>query len=285
MKPYVLIIAPITLILACSFTGNPAPPPDTGLSPSPTPEPTSLLTQPASHPAPSYLTPPNSTWHIQYTGAINISLDVAIYNLDLFDTDPAVIVDLQARDIFVMCYFSAGSFEDWRPDAANFPSEILGLGLEGWEGERWLDIRRIDRLAPIMAARLELAAGKGCDGVDPDNINGYTNETGFPLTYDDQLAYNIWLAQAAHTRGLSIGLKNDVEQIPDLVSHFDWHLNEECFTYGECDLLLPFIEAGKPVFQIEYELPNAEFCGRAKQLGFQSIRKHWGLDEFSEPCP
>ena len=232
----------------------------------------------------SYTTPPNSTWHIQYTGEINTNLDVAIYNLDLFDVDPSIISSMHARNIFVMCYFSAGSFENWKPDAKDFPIEVLGLRLVGWEGEQWLDIRQIDTLTPIMEARLNLAVEKDCDGVDPDNINGYTNETGFPLTYDDQLAYNIWLANAAHMRGLSIGLKNDIEQIPDLIAYFDWQLNEECFSYGECHLLLPFIEAGKPVFQIEYDLPTTEFCEQAKMFGFQSIRKNWELDEFSEPC-
>jgi hypothetical protein len=235
-------------------------------------------------PLPSYVTPPNGTWHIQYTGDINTNLDVAIYNLDLFETDPSVIAGLHARNIFVMCYFSAGSFEDWRPDVYNFPPDVLGAALEGWEGERWLDIRRLDALSPIMEARFDLASEKGCDGVDPDNVNGYTNQTGFPLTYEDQLAYNIWLAEAAHARGLSIGLKNDIEQIPDLVAYFDWQLNEECFSYDECRLLLPFIEAGKPVFHIEYELSNAEFCDEAKQFGFRSIRKNWELDEFYENC-
>jgi len=48
-------------------------------------------------------------------------------------------------------------------------------------------------------------------------------------------------------------MKNDLEQIPDLISYFDWELNEQCFQYNECDQLLPFIQAGKPVFNIEYQ--------------------------------
>jgi len=263
--------------------------PETNVSASGTPAetapfPAPATTIPAGTSSPTYRTPPNGSWHIQYTGDINTDLDVEIYNLDLFDTDPAVIMGLHARGIFVMCYFSAGSFENWRSDANDFPPAVLGLGLEGWEGEQWLDIRRVDLLAPIMEDRLDLAAEKGCDGVDPDNINGYTNDTGFPLTYEDQVRFNIWLAESAHARGLSIGLKNDLEQIPDLLAYFDWQLNEECFQYDECDLLLPFIEAGKPVYQIEYELSNDEFCERAIQLGFQSVRKNRELDEFADPC-
>jgi hypothetical protein len=233
----------------------------------------------------SYRTlPPRVSWQIQYTGEIDISLDVDVFNLDLFDTTPDVIDTLHQRGVFVICYFSAGSYEDWRPDSSQFPTEVLGKDLEGWPGEKWLDIRRLDLLAPIMEARLDLAVQKGCDGVDPDNVNGYTNDTGFPLTYDDQITYNVFLAQAAHLRGLAIGLKNDLEQVPDLLPYFDWILNEECFTYQECDQLLPFIQAGKPVFVIEYELTPPEFCPQANQMGFNALHKHWELDAYRTDC-
>jgi hypothetical protein len=46
---------------------------------------------------------------------------------------------LKSQGVFVMCYFSAGSFEDWRPDAVDFPSEVLGRN-NGWPGENWLNI-------------------------------------------------------------------------------------------------------------------------------------------------
>ena len=110
-------------------------------------------------------------------------------------------------------------------------------------GEWWLDIRRLDILGPIMAARLDLAKSKNCDGVEPDNIDVYTqaNSGGFKISYQDQITYNTWLAREAHARDLSIGLKNDVDQVRDLVSHFDWALNEQCYQYNECDTLLPFI--------------------------------------------
>lgn len=228
--------------------------------------------------------PLNLSWQIQYTGPIDINLDVEVFNLDLFDTPADIIETLHQRGVFVMCYFSAGSYEDWRPDASKFPPDILGKDLEGWPGEKWLDIRRLDVLAPIMQARLDLAAQKGCDGVDPDNVDGYTNDTGFPLSADDQLTYNIFLAQQAHSRGLAIGLKNDLEQIPELLPYFDWVLNEECFTYQECNLLLTFRQAGKPVFVIEYELSPQEFCPLANQMGFNAIHKNWELDAYRVDC-
>lgn len=278
------IIFLILLLASC------APAPATVLSASST-----LTVEPASPtdsipstftplPPPAIVTPPNGSWQIQYAGNINTDLNVDIYNIDLFDTDPATIADLHARGIFVMCYFSAGSFEDWRPDIIDFPIEVLGKNYEGWPGEKWLDIRKMDLLAPIMSARLDLASQKECDGVDPDNVHGFANDTGFPLTYEDQLQYNIWLAESAHARGLSIGLKNDSEQIPDLLPYFDWQLHEECFEYGECELLLPFIEAGKPVFNIEYTLAPSDFCPQSNEMGLNSIRKNLKLDAFIEAC-
>jgi hypothetical protein len=228
--------------------------------------------------------PLNANWQIQYQGEMDYSLDVDVYNLDLYDTDPAVISDLRARGIFVMCYFSGGSYEDWRVDADQFPPEVLGNAMEGWAGEIWLDIRQIDLLSPIMEARLDLAVEKECDGVDPDNLNGYENDTGFPLTGIDQAAYNIYLSTEAHERGLSIGLKNDLDQIPELVPYFDWVINEQCFFYKECHLLLPFTEAGKPVFVIEYEVPPEDFCEQARELNFNAIHKNLELDAYLVSC-
>lgn len=225
-----------------------------------------------------------TSWHIQYSGDTDYSMDVNMYNVDLFEAQTETISALKERGIFVMCYFSAGSHEDWRPDANAFPRSTLGKLMEGWAGETWLDIRQISNLQPVMENRLDMAAAKGCDGVDPDNINGFENDTGFPLTYEDQIAFNRYLANAAHDRGLTIGLKNNLEQIADLLPYFDWILNEECFSYNECDLLLPFTEAGKPVFIIEYELMPQEFCERANRMNFNALHKNWELDAYSVAC-
>lgn len=224
---------------------------------------------------------PGTTYQLQLQGEVSTEWDVEMYDIDLFDTPIETIEKLHEDGRTVICYFSAGSYEDWREDADEFPESVLGEPLEGWEGEFWLDIRQIDLLAPLMQARLDLAVEKNCDGVDPDNVNAYTNETGFPLTYDDQLAYNIWLAEQAHERNLSIGLKNDLEQIPDLVEHYDWALNEQCFAYDECDLLFPFIEADKAVFGVEYEGDPSEYCPLANEMQFSWLTKT--LDLADEP--
>ncbi len=128
-----------------------------------------------------------------------------------------------------------------------------------------------------MADRIKLAKEKGCDGVDPDNVDGYENDTGFDLTYKDQLVYNRFLAKTAHNLGLLIGLKNDLHQIKDLVNTFDFSVNEECHQLGECDLLMPFVKQGKPVFNIEYDkiyLKDENFkqlCEDSKRRDFRTL--------------
>ena len=153
----------------------------------------------------------DTTWQWQLGGPIDTSIDAEMYDLDLFETDASVVRALKDQGRAVICYISVGSWEDWRPDADKFPAEVIGKNYSGWPGEKWLDIRQIDQLAPILGARLDMCAAKGFAGVEPDNIDAYTNNTGFPLTFADQLAFNTWLADEAHARGLSIGLKNDSE--------------------------------------------------------------------------
>ena len=223
---------------------------------------------------------PGITWQWQLTEEVNTSYDVDVYDIDLFDTPQDVIDVLHAKGRIVICYFSAGTYEDWRSDADEFPEVVLGEALDEWPGERWLDIRQLDALQPIMIARLELAVEKDCDGVEPDNVDAYTNNSGFSLKANDQLAYNRWLASTAHELGLSIGLKNDLNQIEDLVDDFDWALNEQCFQYDECELLLPFIEAGKAVFGVEYReegLKQAAYCPVANEYEFSWLTKTYDL--------
>jgi hypothetical protein len=222
------------------------------------------------------------------TGQVDTTYDVQMYDVDLFETPQETIDVLHGDGRIVICYFSAGSFENFRPDKASFPKAVKGKRLDGWPGERWLDIRNLGVLGPIMEARLDLAVNKGCDGVEPDNIDGYTNRTGFPLTGADQLAYNVWLSAEAHERGLSIGLKNDLEQIPDLVDDFDWILNEQCYQYNECDTLLPFIAAGKAVFGVEYREEGGDprkYCKLAAAAGYSWLVKTYDLgDSPPSPC-
>jgi hypothetical protein len=224
------------------------------------------------------------TWQWQLTGPIDLSVDAGLYDLDLFDTPAHIVTSLHARGRRAVCYVSVGAWESWRPDAAHFPASAIGRP-NGWPGERWLDIRNLAVLAPLIEARFDQCRAKGFDGVEPDNVDGYANETGFPLTYADQIRFNIFLASAAHARGLSIGLKNDLDQVADLLPHFDWALNEECVRYQECERLRPFVAAGKAVFHVEYDGTPASICRATATLGFSSLLKRRDLDAWRVACP
>ena len=211
-----------------------------------------------------------------------------MYDLDMFETDASMVELLHSQGRKAVCYISVGSWEDWRPDKDQFASSVLGSKYEGWPGERWLDIRQLDALAPIIQTRFDECKAKGFDGIEPDNIDGYLNDTGFPLTYQDQLTYNIWLSEEAHRRGLSIGLKNDPEQALDLLPYFDWALTESCFSEGWCEQLAPFVADGKAVFSVEYTdtgITLDEFCPLANAMNFNAILKNRELDSYREICP
>jgi hypothetical protein len=210
------------------------------------------------------------TWQWQLQGALNTGYDVEIYDVDLFDTSAPDIADLQAQGRKVICYFSAGSYENWRPDIADFTADDTGNPLDDWEGEVWLDVRSAN-VRSIMAARLDLARDKGCDGVEPDNVDAYTYVgSGFPLTAQDQADYNAFIANAAHDRGLAVALKNDLDQVDALVDYFDFAVNEQCAEYDECDRLSAFIDAGKPVLHAEYAERYVASVGERETLCQQS---------------
>ncbi|MCF1599965.1 endo alpha-1,4 polygalactosaminidase [Streptomyces muensis] len=226
---------------------------------------------------------PGTAWQWQLSGRLDTSVDVPVYDIDGFDHAKATVAELHRADRKVICYLSTGAWEDWRPDAGKFPRSVLGKG-NGWEGERWLDIRRTDVLEPLMAARIDMCRDKGFDAVEPDNMDGYRNSTGFPLKASDQLRYNRLIAGLAHERGLAVGLKNDLDQIPELLDDFDFAVNEQCAQYEECAALSPFVKAGKAVFHVEYEVPTRDFCGESRRLKLSSMLKKYELGVWRRPC-
>jgi hypothetical protein len=225
-----------------------------------------------------------AAWQYQLDGRVIPSTAADVWDVDGADTPTRVVGRLRRRGGYAICYFSAGTYEQWRRDRARFPRSALGKP-NGWPGERWLDIRRLGALAPIMRARLEVCRAKGFDAVEADNVDGYSNDTGFAISAREQLRYNRWLARTAHRRGLAIGLKNDLEQAPALVGAFDFAVVEECIERAECAMTGAFTRRGKPVFDVEYRVSRAQACnvGRAARLNVlvQTTR----LDRPGVPCP
>jgi hypothetical protein len=225
-----------------------------------------------------------TSWQWQLQGTIHQSLNVMMYDVDMFDTPASVVASLHKVRRIVICYIDAGTWESWRPDANKFPKSVKGNSVSGFSNERWLDIRQQSILDPIMKARMDLCKSKGFNGVEFDNVDGYTNNTGFPLTASEQLSYNVFLANAAHTRGLSVALKNDLDQVMTLLPYFDWALDEQCFQYRECNKLVSFIKANKAVMEVEYNLSTSQFCPKANAMNFNALKKHFSLDAYRVAC-
>ncbi|MFK5982980.1 MAG: endo alpha-1,4 polygalactosaminidase [Flavobacteriaceae bacterium] len=220
----------------------------------------------------------------------NFTTEAEVIDIDAFDATSELVTNLQAQGKKVIAYLSVGSVEDFREDASDFPPEVIGNVYEGFEDENWLDVRQIDVLAPIMRARLDMVQEKGFDGIEPDNINGYQNNTGFNLTEEDAKIYSRWLIEEAHNRGLSIGQKNAEELIPEMVDEFDWILTEDAYVEDFYQQLNPYISANKAVFFVEYtdRISEEEFqnlvCPEATSQNFSAVLKNRDLTNVTFYC-
>ena len=231
---------------------------------------------------------PGVDWQWQLSDLpVDGTVDAEVYDVDLFETTAEQVAELQGSGRRVICYVSMGSWEEPRPDADAFPDRVLGEVYEGYPDERWLDIRRLDLLGPILEARFDRCDRKGFDALEPDNIDGYQNDTGFDLSPGDQLRFNRWLAAEAHERGLAIALKNDPDQAEALVDTFDFALTEDCAVDDWCEDVEVFIEQGKGVLQAEYTDTDVDFdevCADARESEFSPILKERELTAFRETC-
>ena len=138
----------------------------------------SLSTPRASHKYKSIWQPAVGTkWQIEIWTQVDTSqplspADALVYDVDLFYHSKDQIATIKAQGKKVICYFSAGSGEIWRPDYSQFKPSDLGTPLSGWAGERYLNIRSKAVLG-IMKKRIHLASMKGCDAIDPDNMGTF----------------------------------------------------------------------------------------------------------------
>ncbi len=219
----------------------------------------------------------NTSWNYQIgSSSPNLTLKVQAIDIDGFDVTSAQVAAIHSAGVKAICYIDVGTWENWRPDASRFPKSALG-STNGWPGERWLDIRQLNILSPIITARFQMCRDKGFDAIEADNVDGYTNKTGFPLTAAQQLTFNKFYAGIAHSLSLPIALKNDVDQVSQLVAYFDFMVDEQCFEYSECNTLKPFLNAGKAVFEVEYNGQPTSFCPKANALNFNTIKKNESL--------
>jgi endo-alpha-1,4-polygalactosaminidase (GH114 family) len=239
-----------------------------------------------------------TTWNYELLNKVDpTSADSEVWDIDLFNNDEAAISSLQTAGKKVLCYFSAGSYEDWRADKDEFQDSDTGNKVNGWEGEKWLNTNS-ENVRRIMQARLDLAAQKKCDGVEPDNVDAYDNDNGLNLGEPDAVNYVTFLADEAHSRNLSLALKNAGAIVPTVIEIVEYSVQEQCIEYQNCDEFMPFIKANKPVFHVEY--PKGQdtndnslvatntkdsICDNSAAAGFSTIIKNIDLDNWIQPCP
>jgi hypothetical protein len=220
-----------------------------------------------------------------------------VYDIDAEFNTAETVAYLHTLGKKVIGYIDVGVYEIYRTDAWKFQRltpRIWGNKDGNWDGSYWLDVRRINDLAPIVKARLQMARDKGFDAIEPDEMDGWENNSGFPLTYQDQLNYNRAVASWAHELGLSIGQKGDIVQVQDLVGSFDWTLNEQCFQYKECTNpwnpvtgreqvgLQAYVQANKAVWVAEYRNYSTS---RWKSICQTSGAQQWMTSRFRLGLP
>jgi len=210
---------------------------------------------------------------IEYTFPTVVSDNVRVYDIDLNSTNATFQSwhDTKTPDKYLICYFSAGTSEADRDDINCFNpnpgAQAYGCNYGGNSpDENWLNTtsREVRR---VMLRRLDLAVQNGCDAVDPDNVDGYSNENGIGETVHDASDYMDFLITEAHNRGLGIGLKNAdaLAAMTNLTDRLDFAVVEECFTSltsigggkfrNACSNWAAFYQnttVPKPVYNIEY---------------------------------
>ncbi|KAF2484212.1 glycoside hydrolase superfamily [Neohortaea acidophila] len=208
----------------------------------------------------------------------------------MLDAPASLVQAFKAKGHKVICYFSAGTWEKWRADADQFPAAALGRTVGGWPNERWLNTSNPE-VRDIMVARMKVGQAKGCDGVDPDNIDGYENNTGFDITEDQAVDYVQFLQRTANSLGMAAGLKNGGDIIPRVINGSAWSVNEQCVQYNECEPYQAFIKQNKPVFHLEYTkkapAPKSfvkKSCDDPQAKGFSTLVKHLSLNQWTTTC-
>ncbi|PNY27366.1 Uncharacterized protein TCAP_02709 [Tolypocladium capitatum] len=239
---------------------------------------------------------PGAEWQILLNNPLDMSVDLSpnvdIYDLDLYENPAETVNALKAKGKHVICYFSAGTYESWRSDAAEFKEEDKGNILPDWKGEQWLRLSS-PGVRKIMAERVKLAASKGCEAIDPDNVDGYNNDNGIGLTESDSISFLSFLKEEASKYNMALGLKNAGEIVPNVLGIVDFCVQESCAANSQgCTAFTPFIDAGKPVFRIEYPpgIPSIapedaqNVCGAQGAQGFSTVLKNLDLNGWVQYC-
>ena len=230
---------------------------------------------------------PGVDWDWQLGEPVRPPAGVVVFDTDPDIVDRALIDRLNRAGVYTICYVSVGTVEDYRDDADRFPPEVVGRTYGDWPDEKFLDIRRLDVLLPLMRARFERCRALGFDAVEPDNMDVYDNDSGFSLSARDGVRYILALAKMAHGMGLEIGQKNVSDLTPKLVGKLDFVIAESCFQDRWCAEVAAYTRAGKPVFDAEYNDRAINWdraCAEAARRNISMILKDRDLNAGRRSC-
>ncbi len=152
----------------------------------------------------------------------------------------------------MIAYVPVGDWEDYRPDSDAFPEETLCGNIDGWP-ERYIDIRN-PVAVELIKARIAVAAARGFDGIEGDVVDLHLVNTGCAtrITEAQMTTFLRDLVDYTHSLGLAYFAKNAAETSAVWATFTDGVVVEEAYAYGEAAAYMPYVQAGKPVFAVEY---------------------------------
>jgi len=252
-----------------------------------------------------------------------------IWDTDLFqdsNTDGGVptgaspvVSALHAAGKYSICYVEAGAYQVGFPDDSNFATaDYGGVGdtatqMQGYPDEFWFDLTGFkDYVAgnpnTLTGAAANIAAGlnqrfaecklEGQDAVEPDDLDGYTNQaqsgvTPWGMNQADSAGFERWLAYDIHANGLAAFQKNDPANAAVDEPLFDGMIIEQCNAEndpcaGSGGDATPYLNAGKPVLNAEYTEDGestGSFCSNDVAAGITGALFNVDLNGATyEPC-
>jgi hypothetical protein len=242
------------------------------------------------------------SWQWQLTWPVDTSKAVQVYDIDYDGSGngtqaqvTTVVNTLHSQGKQAICYLETGSWESYRPDSNEYNTAWLGATLGGYPSEKYVDLNQLFTsstgptgltLRQILDARFQQCKSEGFNGVETDLDDTYTDTTGFStITKAVNENFNETLAGDIHNLGLAWFLKNGVngdsfitDQLAQPASNApDGTINEQCWQYGECSALKPFVTANKPILNTEYSGQQATVCPKALAFPMATMRKGTSL--------
>jgi len=173
---------------------------------------------------------------------------VDIYDIDGFLTTRAEVTAIKTtwqastlRHPRTVCYIDL-AWEDYRPDASPtaqggyFPAATLGEVYYGYPEERWVDLRQLESLKPMLRERIGMCARKGFDAVELDDIDSFDppSTTGFHLTPGDAENFLAYAFNEIHSYGMTGLWKNSPYLSWWGRKYADGAVVEECYLDHSC---------------------------------------------------